>query len=74
MNFFESICTVAGRAVKANQEMILRLVWMNEEQRHKTMLEVLDVSRASIAVKDFPPGAPVLCSLCGAGRGWWGQE
>jgi hypothetical protein len=38
INFFEAICTVDGNAVKANQEMILRLTWMNVENRKKTYL------------------------------------
>ena len=38
VNFFEAICTVEGRAVKANQEMVLRLTWMNEENRNKMFL------------------------------------
>jgi len=38
INFFEAICTVGGVAVKANQEMILRLTWMNEEARNSAYL------------------------------------
>eukprot|EP00615_Pteridomonas_danica_P005853 CAMPEP_0114339576 /NCGR_PEP_ID=MMETSP0101-20121206/7817_1 /TAXON_ID=38822 ORGANISM="Pteridomonas danica, Strain PT" /NCGR_SAMPLE_ID=MMETSP0101 /ASSEMBLY_ACC=CAM_ASM_000211 /LENGTH=2941 /DNA_ID=CAMNT_0001472581 /DNA_START=113 /DNA_END=8938 /DNA_ORIENTATION=+ len=40
VNFFEAICTVQGRAVKANQEMVLRLTWMKPEIRSKTYLEL----------------------------------
>jgi hypothetical protein len=42
-------------AVKANQEMILRLVWMNEATRHKTMLELFSFSKEQIPQKDYPP-------------------
>ena len=39
VNFFEAICSVGGVAVKANQEMILRLTWMDSNAREHYFLE-----------------------------------
>ncbi len=41
LNFFSAISAVGGRPVKANQEMILRLVWMKEETRRMVMLQIV---------------------------------
>jgi hypothetical protein len=54
VNFFEAICTVEGRAVKANQEMVLRLTWMNDANRAKTYL------RTSAITEPTNPPLPAL--------------
>ena len=56
VSFFEAVCTVEGRAVKANQEMILRLTWMypalgkQHGWRDKIYLKTL----AADAIKEAP--------------------
>ena len=47
VNFFMSICTVDGRAVKANQEMVLRLTWIFPEKRQKLFLELVPMERTA---------------------------
>jgi hypothetical protein len=42
INFLESISDVEGRPIKSNQEMILRLVWMNDDARQNTTLNVFE--------------------------------
>jgi hypothetical protein len=63
VNFFEAICTVQGRAVKANQEMVLRLTWMNPEVRARTYLQLHVVDYDQIPAQK--PYGPV--SLPGGG-------
>jgi hypothetical protein len=57
VNFFNSICTVDGEAVMANQEMVLRLTWMRKETRKSIFLNVVEMSRESIKppCKDYGP-------------------
>ena len=44
VNFFEAICTAGGNPIKSNQEMVLRLTWMNEEWRKKAFLSTMAVT------------------------------
>lgn len=60
---FRSICTVDGVAVKSNQEMILRLVWMKEETRDKTLLKLRSIPRDKLKAQSFPPGSSISLSL-----------
>jgi hypothetical protein len=59
INFFEAICTVGGVAVKANQEMILRLTWMNEEARESAYLVTRECTVGEVASK-IEPSLPAL--------------
>ena len=59
VDFFAAICIVEGRAVKANQEMVLRLTWMRPEVRHQTFLQLRPLSR-SASSRDY--GAVTLPS------------
>ena len=51
INFFEAICAVDGVAVKANQELIIRLTWMNEEARNSTYLMTREYTAEEMASK-----------------------
>jgi hypothetical protein len=59
VSFFEAICTVDGVAVKSNQEMILRLTWMNEDARSKAYLftQSFDIAKnpTQPALPKLPP-------------------
>jgi len=57
VNFFEAMCTVEGRPVKANQEMILRLTWMNEGNRAASFLTTRGFDAAKAAAMTPPPAA-----------------
>ena len=52
VNFFQSICTVEGAAVKANQEMVLRLTWMTPEKRQKLFLELVPKEVSDLPVQE----------------------
>lgn len=49
VDFFAAICIVQGRAVKPNQEMVLRLTWMKPEVRKATYLQLRPLVRPSSA-------------------------
>ncbi len=59
IQFFSAISSVNGNPVKANQEMILRLIWMKEETRRKVMLQLRSFpdgsEKAGPSVKAYPP-------------------
>jgi hypothetical protein len=40
ISFFSSVCSVNGTPIKANQEMILRQIWLKEEVREKLLVQV----------------------------------
>jgi hypothetical protein len=46
VDFFAAICIVQGRAVKINQEMVLRLTWMKPEVRKATYLQLRPLVQA----------------------------
>ena len=54
-----SICTVDGRAVKSNQEMVLRLTWMRIEMRQKLFLELIPLDTTTDASSDSREFGPV---------------
>jgi hypothetical protein len=59
VNFFEAICAVNGKAIKSNQEMVLRETWMNEEKRKRTFLKTaafdLRTNPATPALRELGP-------------------
>ena len=54
VNFFEAICTVGSLPVKANQEMVLRLTWMDEATRRRTYLETAAFDAAAVRSPNAP--------------------
>ena len=54
VDFFAAICLVRDRAVKANQEMVLRLCWMRPEVRRTLFLELRPLSRQDAAASVQP--------------------
>jgi hypothetical protein len=55
IQFFVSLCVVGGKPVKANQELVLREVWLNPKKRWVTMLQVQAVPRSEMPVPPYPP-------------------
>lgn len=49
MDFFSSICSVEGKAVLSNQEMLLRLTWIDPVVRHRSYVQTRSIAAASIA-------------------------
>ena len=41
MNFFSKVCSVNGKPIKANQEMVLRSVWMDKEIQETILLSIV---------------------------------
>jgi hypothetical protein len=48
VNFFEAICTSNQLPVKANQEMIVRMTWMDPRERSKLYLEVGTIPKSNL--------------------------
>lgn len=59
VNFFEAVCTVNVQPVKANQEMILRLTWIDEVARRKVYLETRAAMGPEVTSK-LPAYGPVM--------------
>lgn len=73
VKFFHSLCVVGGKAIKANQELVLQQVWMDPVKRAKVMIEVCMVSQSEIPAEPFQP---VIHPLSGAltQPGYSGEE
>ena len=59
IQFFMSLCVVEGRAIVANQELVLREIWLDDATRRGTMLELVQVG-ASAPAKVFAPWVQFL--------------
>ena len=57
VNFFEAICTVEGEPITANQEMVVRLTWMNDANRRKTFLTTMAFDQRS------SPASPAVLEI-----------
>jgi hypothetical protein len=55
VNFFEAFCTFEGKALKANQEMILRETLMNDEKRLRTFLKTAAFDRKKHSSRPILP-------------------
>ena len=60
VDFYSAICSVSGRTVQQNQEMVLRLLWMPTEVRRAIFVEVEAVpdvvmKKLGQAVRSYPP-------------------
>ena len=53
VQFFEKICDVAGKPIKANQERCLRKLWMDRARRSRTLIEASE--RASHRARSKDP-------------------
>ena len=56
LEFFEAICTVEGRSIVANQEMILRFAWIKEEERKQFFVETKSIKERNMVpvLKKYP--------------------
>jgi hypothetical protein len=63
IDFFSAICLVQGKAVKANQEMVLRLTWMRPEVRRTIYLELRPLAAGPRGNDPTLPGPPAAAGL-----------
>jgi hypothetical protein len=49
MQFFQAICTIKGKAVLNNQDMVLRLTWLNDERRKCLYLEMYQFKHEDVS-------------------------